>query len=621
MNPPINKESSADKLARLMAVARAQKEAEKAALQGLSEEEVLDRLNKLDHKSSNPIIQDKINELKNILVAIHLKDAEKTRASHGVTQNPIPNALNNLVNNHELAQSKDKSGNSITYNEQQLRFIDVASKGESGILIGAAGTGKTTTMRGTMEGLIQSGRAGVLHADGHKYLGSGTPGIVVVSFTRRAVANIRKAISDDMKGNCLTIHALLEYEPEYYEIIDHETGDSKTSMRFVATRNEMRPLPSSIRVVVIEESSMVSVDYFNQLKAALPHNVQFIFLGDIQQLPPVFGAAILGYKMLELPTVELTQVYRQALESPIIRLAHRILSGKPIPANEYPEWKAPGLTLHPWKKKLSADDAVLTIAKFLTTSIDAGLYNPDEDMVLIPFNKACGTIELNKRIAQHMSRKRKSVVHEIIAGFNKVYLSVGDKVLYDKEDAIVTEINLNGNYSGASFQPASATMDYWGFDSGDEGSSNEHHVNEDIDEDDIDFLLAQSVALGSDDGEDRVRQASHTVTVKLLDTDTEVKLDTAAELNNLLLSYALTVHKSQGSEYRKVFLTLHQSHATMIQRELLYTAVTRAKEELYVICEPEHFTKGILSQRIKGNTLAEKAEFFKGKPLAKGETL
>jgi ATP-dependent exoDNAse (exonuclease V) alpha subunit len=55
------------------------------------------------------------------------------------------------------------------------------------------------------------------------------------------------------------------------------------------------------------------------------------------------------------------------------------------------------------------------------------------------------------------------------------------------------------------------------------------------------------------------------------------------------------------------------SHATMLQRELLYTAVTRAREELYIICEPETFVNGIKSQRVKGDTLAEKAEFFKGK--------
>jgi ATP-dependent exoDNAse (exonuclease V) alpha subunit len=54
----------------------------------------------------------------------------------------------------------------------------------------------------------------------------------------------------------------------------------------------------------------------------------------------------------------------------------------------------------------------------------------------------------------------------------------------------------------------------------------------------------------------------------------------------------------------------------MTQRELLYTAITRAKEELYIICEPETFTKGVLRQRIKGNTLVEKAEYFKGKYTA-----
>jgi ATP-dependent exoDNAse (exonuclease V) alpha subunit len=56
----------------------------------------------------------------------------------------------------------------------------------------------------------------------------------------------------------------------------------------------------------------------------------------------------------------------------------------------------------------------------------------------------------------------------------------------------------------------------------------------------------------------------------------------------------------------------------MLQRELLYTAVTRAKKELFVICEEDSFAKGIMSQRIKGDTLAEKAEYFKGK-LERGE--
>lgn len=520
-------------------------------------------------------------------------------------------STNSLSNNSEHASQLDKHGNVITYNEEQLQYVHRASSGESCVCIGAAGTGKTTATRGSLIALIQKGFAGVLQADDHKYLKDGTPGVLVVSFTRRAVANIRKNLPEDLKDNCITIHAALEYEPVYYTVMDETTGEEKNTMKFEPTRNIHRPLPSSIRCCVIEEGSMVSVELHQELKDALPSNCQFIYLGDIQQLPPVFGSAILGFKMLELPTIELTQVYRQALESPIIRLAHRILSGKPIPAEEYPDWKTQGqLTLHPWKKKLHADNALLTIAKFLTTAIDAGAYSPEDDMVLIPFNKSCGTIELNKHIANHCAKKRNAIVHEVIAGFNKHYFAVGDKVLYDKEDAIIVDIKANASYSGASFQSPSITLDYWGFNDGQDHTGSGDVVTSG--DDDVDFLLSQSVAMGSG-SKDRVRQASHVVTVRMLDTDKEISLDTASDINALLMSYALTVHKSQGSEFRKVFLMLHQSHATMMQRELLYTAVTRAKEELYVICEPDSFTKGILNQRIKGDSLSEKAEHFKGK--------
>lgn len=526
-------------------------------------------------------------------------------------------AINTLINN-TTDKALDKYGHEITYNTEQAQFIELATTGKSCILIGAAGTGKSTCQRGAVTSIIQSGKAGVLQSDGHKYLKDGTPGIVIVSFTRRAVSNIRKIVSEDMKANCLTIHSLLEYEPVYYEAYDEESGKDIKTMRFEPTRNMIRPLPSSIQTCIIEEGSMVSVELFAELKAALPSNCQYIFLGDIQQLPPVFGAAILGYKMLELPTIELTIVYRQALESPIIRLAHRILSGTGIPHTEFLEWKTSDkMTLHPWKKKLSADDATNVLSKFLTTAIDTGIYDPEEDMVLIPFNKSCGTTEINKRIANHLAKKRGAVVHEIIAGFNKYYLSIGDKVLYDKEDATIVDIKYNSSYTGASPQVASVTLDYWGFNSGTgTQSSDSNDTDSDDDEDDIDFILAQSASIGSGDDEERVRQASHIVTVQLADTGVRVELNKASDLNGLLLAYCLTVHKAQGSEFRKVFLLLHDSHNTMIQRELLYTAVTRAKEELYVICEPDHFMKGILKQRIKGNTLAEKAEYFKGKPLS-----
>jgi exodeoxyribonuclease V alpha subunit len=501
----------------------------------------------------------------------------------------------------------DKYGNLITLNEKQQEFVKTASLGKSCVLIGAAGTGKTTCQRAVTQTLIHSGIAGILSAEGHKHLISDTPGIVICAYTRRAVANIRRNMPEDLQNNCITIHKLLEYQPVYYEVMDEATGESKTTMKFEATRNIHRPLPPSIKVIIFEEGSMIGTDLHQEVINACPHNVQFIYLGDIQQLPPVFGPAILGFKLLELPVVELTEVYRQALESPIISLAHRILSGKALSAKEFPSWKKENqLTIHPWKKKISPDAAVITLGAVFKQFEDKGLYNADEDIILIPFNKACGTDELNKIIANHLARKRNETTWQIIAGFNKIHLSVGDRILYEKEDATILKIEKNLSYAGAQPIQESKTLDYNGFDP-------VIHEREDgeTSDDEMDFILAQTAA--SDEKGDRVRKASHKVTILLTDSEQQVTVDTASELNSLLLGYALTVHKSQGSEWRKVFFCLHQSHATMIQRELLYTAVTRAREELYIICEPESFEKGILSQRVKGDTLAEKAEYFKGK--------
>ena len=504
--------------------------------------------------------------------------------------------------------SEDRYGNVITYNEEQNQFINLALSQESCILIGAAGTGKTTCMRGAIESLSQSGKIPIIQDGDHKYLpNSGVPGIVLCSFTRRAVTNLRRAMPDNMKENCITIHKLLEFKPEYFEVIDPETGEEKKRMTFVPSRNSYNPLSYQIKTIVLDESSMISVELFQLLLDALPHRVQFIFLGDIQQLPPVFGSAILGYKMLELPTVELTQVYRQALESPIIKYATQIKDGTGFTLTEkIQEVTSKGtLTLHPWKKKLHAEVACLTFCKFITQAYDAGGYNPEEDIILVPFNKAFGTDEINKRVADHIAKKESRVVFEIIAGFKSLYFSVGDHVLYDKEDAKIVDIKHNANYLGKKPKPASRTLDYHGYDP-------VSHTPKESTQDEAEALLNSLADLTEDDSE-RVRAASHVITVVMDDSGETIELTTASELNSLLLAYAITVHKAQGSEWRKVFFIIHQSHATMTQRELLYTGFTRAREELYVICEPETFQKGVASQKIKGNTLAEKAVWFQGK--------
>lgn len=503
----------------------------------------------------------------------------------------------------------DKYGHEITYNDKQQEFITLATSHQSCILIGPAGTGKTTAMKGTVASLIHSSQTKILQNHDHKHLPHGVPGIVVCAYTRRATNNIRRNMDEGMKGNCVTIHKLLEYQPEYTEVLD-ANGESKTTMRFAPSRCAMNPLPHEITTIIFEESSMIGTALYTEVIAALPDptNVQIIFLGDIQQLPPVFGSAILGFKMLELPLVELTEVYRQALESPIIRLAHRILSGKVIPSAELASWNVPGqLKITPWKKKIEAEAALQVSEKLFSKLYDDGAYAPENDIILIPFNKSYGTLELNKSIANNISRKHNRVVWEVVSGFIKHYFSVGDKVLYDREDAIIVDIWPSPTYTGAPAQRESTYLDYWGHsnkpsdiqESNDKGST----------EEDIDFLLAQVAA--SD--EDRVTQSSHQIKLLMLDSDTEKTITKAAEVNALILGYALTVHKSQGSEWDKVFLLFHNSHATMMQRELLYTAVTRAKKELFIICEQDTFVNAVKGQRIKGNTLAEKAIYFQGK--------
>lgn len=515
-----------------------------------------------------------------------------------------------------------KHGEAITYNAEQQEFINLVASGKSCILIGAAGTGKTTCTRGAIQALIESNRIPIL-SQGivHKHLVAGTPGIVATSFTRRAVSNIKQALDSSLRSNCITTHKLLEYEPVFYTTEDPETGDEKRTMRFEPSRNRYNPLPSEIRCVFIDEASMMGLDLYENFTNALASNIQIVFVGDINQLPPIFGPAILGFKMLELPIVELKQVYRQALESPIIKLATEIKEGKTLVTTEKLQQTTERGTviIHPWKKKLKAEIALQTASKFMCNMLDAGSYSPENDIILCPFNKAFGTIELNKSIANHIARKEQRVTWEIITGFGTLYLSVGDKVLYDKEDAIVTKIVRNGSYLGKAAQQESTTLDYWGYNSAGAAKHAAHISEGEEGTDELLNLMLDNIA-SIEDKEARVRAASHIVTLQMLDSEKEIELDSAAELNSMILGYALTVHKAQGSEWDRVFLLLHQSHNTMIQRELLYTAVTRAATSLYVICESDTFEKGVLSQRITGNTLAEKAQYFMGK-VTEGFTL
>lgn len=525
----------------------------------------------------------------------------------------------------------------VSLNTRQQLFITTALSGEDVCLIGAAGTGKTTVVGKFIKQLTADGHLELLRSE-TKWLRSNVPGVLITSFTRKAVNNIRRAIPDELKPHVLTMHKVLEFAPVFYEAFDTKENKIKKTMRFEPQRHALNPLPSTLTLVVYEESSMIGTDLYNLMSAAMPHNPQEIFIGDIRQLPPIFGPAILGFKMSLLPVVELDEVYRQALLSPIIRLAHAILSGdstlfapkvesrkethphlgkiverKYVPTLEkYNEDGEHGsVKIQIWQKKLTNELACNTAIQQFIAWEKSGYYNPDEDIIMCPFNVSFGTIELNKGIQNYLGLKRDAVVHEVIAGFEKHYLAIGDRILYDKEDAVITDIRRNATYMGKSPQPAHKHLDRWGTY---QELVGEEETKRALDEEAAFSAEAMDKFLESfGDDEERVNVASHAIDIRFSYSDEYMTLSSASEVNNLLGGNAITVHKMQGSEAENIFFVLHHSHAAMVSNELVYTGITRARNKLHIICETDTLFKAAKTSRIRGVTLQDKIDFFKGK--------
>ena len=126
-------------------------------------------------------------------------------------------------------------------------------------------------------------------------------------------------------------------------------------------------------------------------------------------------------------------------------------------------------------------------------------------------------------------------------------------------------------------------------------------------------LSARLEQLAGEEVEERKNASSHLVTV-LIDEEITTTLSSAGDFDpqSFSLGYALTVHKSQGSEWRHAFFTMHDCHSALLCREILYTAITRPKEVLVILAQDHVLDKAIATQRIKGNSLAAKIEYFAG---------
>ncbi len=309
------------------------------------------------------------------------------------------------------------------------------------------------------------------------------------------------------------------------EVTDRE---AKTIHRLLAydfkgagfQKNEQNPLDAD--AVIVDEASMVDVFLMYSLVRAVPAMAQLILVGDVNQLPPVGPGNVLR-DMIDsrrVPTAYLTEIFRQARESGIIVNAHQINQGYfPKVAGQNSE------TLQDFYfiEQDDPDKVLATILELCCNRIPARFnFNPISDIqVLTPMHKGViGTENLNRVLQQALNPSGDKITRMGLT------LKSRDKVM-----------QIRNNYGKEVFN-------------GDIG------------------------------------------TVSEIDTDMEkltVRYDGRpvhydfSELDELVLAYAVSVHKSQGSEYAAVIMPVMMQHFLLLQRNLIYTAVTRAKELVVLV--------------------------------------
>ena len=534
-------------------------------------------------------------------------------------------------NNKDLDLKLTENSSKAILNNQQQKAVELALAGQSFVLIGPAGTGKTFTVKYILEELIREHKLPLM-TETTKTLEKGDYGFIASSSTRRATNVVRKGLPSGLKA--ATGHALLEYEPEFYAEIDAESGKLINKMRFIATRNKRNPLPSGLSLIALDEASMLSVDFHNEILAAVPHQPQIIYIGDLAQLKPVFGDAILGYKLNELPVVELTQVYRQK-DGEILDFITDVRQGILIKDFKLPQYNNERLQINHFKMPERKEVRLMQFGNYLQKAIDDGLISPLEgDLILCPFNVGVGTQELNKFVADYYDQKMHRQIIPVIAGMVTNYLAIGDKILVARNDAIITDIKINPKYSGRIPPPPSHKLNRWaGLRNTKYGEIDLAAVELEDSEDQLEMLLAaQGHNLDLDveslinDAEKIKLAASHIISYSFLDpteqqiteylTSKTSNIETASsagDVNKIELAYCISVHKSQGSQANHVIILLSNQHSVMLCRELLYTAASRAQKKLTIICDQGNINKCISNARIKGETIQEKAEFFKGR--------
>lgn len=294
-------------------------------------------------------------------------------------------------------------------------------------------------------------------------------------------------------------------------------------------RNETNPLPAD--VVIADEMSMVDALLMCSLVRAIKPTSKFIMVGDSNQIPSVGAGNVLKDLIAShyIPSVELKEIFRQAAQSLIVTNAHRIVNG------EFPVLDDRQNDFFFMNKSLESDIAELVIQLAKQRLPDTYGFSPIDDIqVLCPTKMGmAGTKELNKQLQSALNPPSQNKAE---LKFFDVIFRTGDKVMQTKNDYDVLWTKNNEKGSG-------------------------------IFNGDIGIIRS-------------VDRFSQNVTI---DFEGRVAIYTSEMLRRLEHAYAITIHKSQGSEYDAVIIPITAFTHNLLYRNLLYTGVTRAKKMIIVI--------------------------------------
>ena len=401
----------------------------------------------------------------------------------------------------------------IDYSGQQLEAIREAATSGLLLITGGPGTGKTTILNGILE-----------------LLGRMQLRCLLAAPTGRAAKRLSEVTGEDAS----TIHRLLEAG------IDPATG------KMFFARDEENPLKCD--AVVVDEMSMVDVQLLHSLLRAIPQGKRLILVGDPDQLPPVGPGFPFGDMLRSgvLPTVHLTEIFRQAQQSLIVMNAHRVNHG------EMPDLRC--VTSDFFFMRRNNEEAVCSLIRDLcAVRLPQKMGIPaDQIQVLSPTRKgAVGTVNLNRLLQAALNPPAPEKKER---AFGDYLFREGDRVMQIHNNYDILWKKTDGSMVGA------------GIFNGDVG-------------------ILQSIDTGAE-----------TLTVLFDDKVAEYDF---TQLNELEPAYAMTVHKSQGSEYRAVVLAAWNGSPYLLSRSILYTAITRARELLVIVGREE--TVGVMVGNAKKN--------------------